>query len=107
MVNTETVIVDVQALENAISSFTQCSTAIGNNASELQTNASQIYQAMKSSASDTYQRKMRNLVKNVQSAQAELKVKIQELSNYCERSKNAEKSAQNIADSILEQGFMK
>ena len=105
MANTETVIVDVQALENAISSFTQCSTAIGNNASELQTNASQIYQAMKSSASDTYQRKMTNLVKNVQSAQAELK--IQELSNYCERSKNAEKSAQNIADSILEQGFMK
>lgn len=107
MATTDTVIVDIPSLENAISAFKQCSNKIGANASEFQTNAGEIYRAWNSAASDTYRLKIENLTKNVQSAQTALESKIQELTDYCERSRAAEKSAQSIADSIADTGFMK
>ena len=88
----DTVIVDVPSLESAISSFTQCSTAIGQSAAQLQTNASQIREAWESQASNTYQGKMAALVQNVQNAQTALQA--------------AEKTSQSIADSITDTGFM-
>lgn len=99
-------IVDINSLESAISSFKTSSNAIGTIASDLQTNSGQIAQSMISAASDTYQRKMANLVKNVQTSQSELQRRIQDLSNYCESSRIAEKTAESIADSISEKGFM-
>lgn len=107
MAATDTVIVDIPSLENAISAFKQCSNKIGANASDLQSNAGEICSAWTSVASDTYRLKIENLVKNVQSAQTALQSKIQELTDYCERSRAAEKSAQSIADSITDTGFMK
>ena len=102
----DTVIVDVPSLESAISSFTQCSTAIGQSAAQLQTNASQIREAWESQASNTYQGKMAALVQNVQNAQTALQNEIKELETYCDRSKAAEKTSQSIADSITDTGFM-
>ena len=72
MAATDTVIVDIPSLENAISAFKQCSNKIGANASDLQSNAGEICSAWTSAASDTYRLKIENLVKNVQSAQTAL-----------------------------------
>lgn len=96
----DTIIVDIPALEEAISSFTQCSNQIGECVSSLQANASEIGSAWMSAASDTYKAKMNNLSANVGNAQTALQAKIKELSDMCERSKAAEKSAQSIADSV-------
>lgn len=102
----DTIIVDIPALEEAITSFTQCSNMIGECVSSLQANAAEISGAWMSAASDTYRTKMGNLASNVGSAQSALQTKVKELSEMCERSRAAEKSAQSIADSV-DSSFMK
>lgn len=105
MAATDTVIVDIPALEEAISSFRQCSNIIGDCVSSLQSNSSEIRSAWTSNAADIYQVKMQNLAKNVGNAQSALQMKIQDLTTLCEKSKAAEKTAQGIADSV-ESNFM-
>lgn len=100
MANTDTVIVDIPSLEEAISAFKQCSNIIGECVSSLQSNSSEIRAAWISSASDTYQTKTQKLAQNVETAQTVLGTKVQELTTLCEKSRAAEKTAQGIADSI-------
>lgn len=100
MAGTDTVIVDIPALEEAIASFKQCSNEIKNCGGSLEQNAGMIMQAWKSMAADTYQTKTKKLSQNVEMARNTLDKKIQELTELCEKSKAAEKTAQGIADSI-------
>lgn len=100
MANADTVIVDIPALEEAISSFKQCSNVIGECVVSLQSNSSEIRAAWISSASDTYQGKTQKLAQNVEAAQSALTTQIQDLTTLCEKSRAAEKTAQGIADSI-------
>lgn len=105
MANTDTVIVDIPSLREAIQSFRQCSTALGECVTSLQSNTTEIRAAVVSQASDTYQGKMQKLAVNVGNAQTELTAKVKELENLCEKSETAEKTAQGIAES-LDSNFM-
>lgn len=105
MASADTIIVDIPALEEAISSFTQCSNVIGDCVNELQVNASKIGAAVKSTASDTYQMKMQKLASNVSNSQSALQNRIKELTTLCEASKMADKAATAIAESV-ESNFM-
>lgn len=105
MANTDTVIVDIPALKEAISSFRNCSNALDKCVSSLQANSAEIQAAVKSQASDIYQGKMQKLSSNVGNAQAELNVKIRDLETMCSRSEEAERKAQGIAEQV-ESNFM-
>lgn len=105
MANTETVIVDIPSLREAIASFRQCSSVLGECVSALQANTSEIAAAAKSEASAIYQTKIQNLAKNVGNAQTALNTKVKDLEGLCDRSENAEKKAKNIAQT-LESNFM-
>lgn len=105
MANADTVIVDIPSLREAIQSFRQCSTVLGDCVTSLQQNTSEIRAAVTSQASDIYQGKMQKLSSNVSSAQTELTAKVKELEMLCDKSEQAEKTAQGIAES-LDSNFM-
>lgn len=100
MANTDTVIVDIPALKEAIESFRQCNSTLGKCVSSLQANTAEIRAAVTSQASDIYQGKMQKLAANVENAQNELTVKINDLETLCGKSEAAEKTAQGIADEL-------
>ncbi|MEE0811734.1 hypothetical protein [Blautia sp.] len=99
------VLVDIPSLKTAIEKFHASSTRIGEYVSSLQSNATEISNAIKSEASNIYRAKMDNLGKNVSNAQMALNTQISQLEELCNKSEMAEKKAQGIAQA-LESNFM-
>ena len=96
----DTIIVNIPALEEAISAFNTCNSQIGQCVSSLKANAAAIASAWTADASDTYQNKMQKLSENVEGAQTALKVEIDKLTSNCEKYRSTQSSTQSIADSV-------
>lgn len=100
MADSNTVIVNIPKLEEAISQFRNVSSAIGACASDLQSNAGVLRSAWTANASDVYQQKIQVLKGNIDTAKEKLDVNVNDLSAKCEKSRTAEKTADNIVNSI-------
>lgn len=100
MADSNTVIVNIPKLEEAIAQFRSVSSAIGTCASDLQNNAGTLRAAWAADASDTYQQKIQKLKLNMDTAKEKLDVNVNLLSEMCENSRAAERKAQTIVDSL-------
>ncbi len=100
MADGSTVIVDFSALDEAITAYTTNAGQIETCATSLQSNASAIANAWKSNASNTYQQKMQNLIRNFNTAKESLEVHINDLRTSLEKERGAEQKAGTIAESV-------
>ena len=100
MADGSNVIVDFSALEEAITAYTTNGGQIETCATDLQSNASAIAAAWKSNASNTYQQKMQNLIRNFNAAKEALDTQIADLRASLEKERGAEQKAGSIAESV-------
>ncbi len=96
----DTIIVNIPAMEEAISAFNTCNSQIGQCVSSLKSNASTIASAWTADASDTYQNKIQKLSSNVEGAQTALKAQIDKLTSTCDRYRSTQSTTQSMADSV-------
>ena len=100
MTDGSTVIVDFSALDEAITAYTANAGQIESCATLLTNNASAIANAWKSNASNTYQAKLQNLIRNFNTAKESLEVPITDLRTSLEKERGAEQQANAIAESV-------
>lgn len=100
MADESVVIVNFQALESAISSFTTSSQAIAELAGELKSNAEAIRLAIKSDASDIYAGKVERLSSNFTNAEERLVREVDTLKAFADKERQAEAAAENLANSV-------
>ncbi len=96
------VIVQFEALENAIQSFTSSAGRISELAGQLRSNAQAIQACVESTASSTYIGKQNSLATNVDSAQEALMAKVNVLQQLLDGSIDAESAAERIAEGVNE-----
>ena len=96
------VIVQFEALESAIQSFTTSAGRIADLSGQLRSNAQAIQGCVESQASATYIGKQNTLANNVSTAQEALTAKVTALQQFLDGSIDAESAAEQIAESVTE-----